>query len=451
MNPMAKPFRVGWLLTLLLIADIHSQARAVQEPAAIRPRVIVSTDIGGTDFDDFQSLVHLFAYADRFDIEGIISSPFGPGRKAHILQVIDCYERDYPNLQTYSTNYPSPERLRAVSKQGAIDSARLRGFGQPTEGSQWIIQCAKHDDPRPLWVLVWGGIDDLAQALHDDPSIKSKIRVYFIGGPNKKWSVPAYDYIAREHPDLWIVEANTTYRGWFTGGNQSGDLGNDAFVTAHVLGHGALGDFFAGLNFQGKARATIKMGDTPSLVYLLGRTPDDPSKDSWGGRFVRAWDRPRYTFDHAETSAPTVSAKVETFGVVEIIYHPTRLGPTNATAVMVVDRQNFPGFMDEAGVWHFLFSPKDAKSWSYAIQSTHLEIDGKSGGFTSYMPSVEQASKPSEHYPNWWTDDPNPAVAEGVHQGAKTVSKWREDYLRDFAQRMKRCQSPATNNPFSKP
>ena len=41
-------------------------------------RVMVSTDIGGTDPDDFQSMVHLLVYADCFDIEGLISSPFGP-------------------------------------------------------------------------------------------------------------------------------------------------------------------------------------------------------------------------------------------------------------------------------------------------------------------------------------------------------------------------------------
>ena len=32
-----------------------------------KPRVIVSTDIGGGDPDDFQSMVHYLVYADRFD------------------------------------------------------------------------------------------------------------------------------------------------------------------------------------------------------------------------------------------------------------------------------------------------------------------------------------------------------------------------------------------------
>ena len=61
---------------------------AASAVAGGRHRVIVSTDIGGTDPDDFQSMLHLLVYADCFDIEGVISTPFGPGRKQHILEVI---------------------------------------------------------------------------------------------------------------------------------------------------------------------------------------------------------------------------------------------------------------------------------------------------------------------------------------------------------------------------
>ncbi len=110
---------------------------------ATRPRVLVSTDVGGTDPDDLQSMVHLLVYSDSIDIEGLISSPYGPGRKQHILQVIDLYERDYSSLKTFSGDYPAPEALRAVTKQGAIDRAGYPGFGSPTEGSDWIVECAR--------------------------------------------------------------------------------------------------------------------------------------------------------------------------------------------------------------------------------------------------------------------------------------------------------------------
>ena len=75
--------------------------------------------------------------------------------------------------------------------------APYAGVAPPTEGSRWIVERARAADPRPLYVLVWGGIEDLAQALHDAPDILPKLRVYFIGGPNKKWSPDAYHYIER--------------------------------------------------------------------------------------------------------------------------------------------------------------------------------------------------------------------------------------------------------------
>ena len=108
-----------------------------------RYRVLVSTDIGGTDPDDFQSMVHFLVYADLFDIEGLVSSPYGPGRKKHILQVIDCYEKDYVNLKTYSDQYPTPDALRAISKQGETERAPYAGVRRSTEGSRWIVECAR--------------------------------------------------------------------------------------------------------------------------------------------------------------------------------------------------------------------------------------------------------------------------------------------------------------------
>lgn len=427
----------GWVQICFVLLFTFAACAATTDssiPAAPRPRVIVSTDIGGTDFDDFQSLVHLLVYADRIDLEGMIASPWGAARnrKENLLKIIDRYAVDYPNLKTWSDRYPTPEALRSLSKQGGSDSADLRGWGERTEGSDWIISCAHRDDPRPLWLLVWGGIDDLAQALHDDPSIKQKLHVHWIGGPNKKWSTTAYDYIAREHPDLWIIENNATYRGWFTGGNQEGDLGNAAFVQQHIQGRGSLGDYFASIAPQ------VKMGDSPSLTYLFGATPENPASDSWGGRFVRAWDRPRYTFDRA----PTAGEVVETFAILELIYRPAGPAPVGVTATLVVDNQKFTGFAGADGAWHFLFSPKDARTWSYQITSNHPGLNGQTGGFTSYMPAPARASQSSSRYPNWWTDDPDPAMATDGQPGTVQVSRWRVEFLRDFAARLQHCQSP---------
>lgn len=406
----------------LLGAALPALAAAAQEA---RHRIVVTTDIGGTDPDDDQSMVHLLAYADRFDIEGLVSSPFesDAGRVSNILGVIAEYEKDYPQLKRRSAHYPAPDALRAITSQGEIGSTGLRGWGVPTAGSKAIVAAARRDDPRPLWVLAWGNISDIAQALHDAPDIKAKLRVYWIGGPNKKWGPAAYDYIVREHPDLWIIENNSTYRGWFVGGKQTGDLGNTAFVEKHLKGHGAMGDYFAG-----HLHGTIKMGDTPAVTYMLGDTPLDPSRDSWGGRFVRAWERQRTVFDRPATAAD----QVEAFSIVEFKVASTAL-PV-ATTKLFIDKQSFPGYRHEDGSWRFLFSPKEAKTFQYEIRSDKPGVAPLKGAFTAVMPPA--GAKASPRYPNWWTDDPDPRYAEGVHQGAKTVSRWREAYLADFAARM---------------
>lgn len=429
---------VRLLLLLCLIGPLAPGAvRLAPEDGAlagVRPRVLVSSDIGGTDPDDHQSLVHFLLYADLFDVEGLVSSPYGPGRQEHILQVIDRYARDFANLQTYSEKYPTPDALRAITRQGAIDSAGAAGFGKATPGSDWIVRCARRPDPRPLHVLVWGGIDDLAQALHDAPDILPKLRVYFIGGPNKMWSVDAYNYIEQHHPTLWFIEANATYRGWFTGGNQAGEWGNSAFVAAHVAHRGALGDLFATL-----LEGTIKMGDSPSVGYLLRGTPDDPSQPGWGGRFARIWDGRKTIFDRLTTRAD----EAEAFGVVEFAL-PVPAGMSREQSARMVFDGRIPAIAANDGrVLRFRFSPRDAKVWPYVVRSDFSALDGQTGAFTAVPPPAQRTSRSSAVHPDWWIDDPDPASAEGIHPGAKSVNRWREDFLRDFAVRMLRCESPA--------
>ena len=92
-------------------------AAASKEAAQPAPRVIVSTDIGGTDFDDFQSLVHLLVYADSIDLEGMIASPWGEARnrKENLLKIISVYEKDYPHFRTWSGRYPTPDAPRPLN------------------------------------------------------------------------------------------------------------------------------------------------------------------------------------------------------------------------------------------------------------------------------------------------------------------------------------------------
>jgi len=397
--------------------------------AGDRYRVIVSTDIGGSDPDDFQSMIHFLMYADLFDIEGIVSSPWGEGRKEHILRVIDQYKKDYPKLKSNSERYPAPDALRSISKQGAFDIAPSKGYREATEGSEWIIACAQKADPRPLYILAWALLEDVAQALHDAPEILPKLRVIFISGPNKKWGVNAFDYIERNFPDLWIVENNSTYRGFFNGGDQSGDLGNLSFYQNHIKGFGALGDYF-GLFRDGE----IKMGDTPTVTYLFYGTPENPELDSWGGRFRPAPYRPKFIFDRHTT----IDDQVEVFSVVEFNLKGPDIGPASDEVQFKVKigEQRFDGYYDGEGIYRFRLCPKSAGAESYTIESSHSWLHGKSGQYTVVSEGTLGFRPYEREHRFWWTDILDPSWKEGDHSGAKTVNQWRKEILRDWQKRM---------------
>ena len=107
-------------------------------------RILISTDIGGTDPDDNQSLTHLLMYNEKFDIEGLVSSPsYGDGSTSEIFRMIDLYEKDLPKLEKKLLGFAKPDFLRSVTKQGRKGTAPFSGISQATKGSEWIIRCSK--------------------------------------------------------------------------------------------------------------------------------------------------------------------------------------------------------------------------------------------------------------------------------------------------------------------
>ena len=274
------------LIGILLLTGCYANIFA-QQPVPVKPRILISTDIGGTDPDDNQSVAHFLMYSNLFDTEGLVSSPsYGNGSKEELFRMIDLYEKDLPRLQAHENGFSTPDELRSICKQGSKGAAPFCGYGEPTEGSEWIVSCARRESGRPLWILVWGGLDDVAQALHDAPDIEKNIRVYWIGGPNKKWSVDSYHYITANFPNLWFIENNTSYRG-FTADKKKQDAYNANFYETYVRGAGNLGadfiDYYEGLP---------KLGDTPSLLYMMDGDPNNPYRESWGGSFCKTRHTP---------------------------------------------------------------------------------------------------------------------------------------------------------------
>lgn len=399
-----------------------------------RPRILISTDIGGTDPDDNQSLTHLLMYSDRFDIEGLVSSPsYGNGSTSEILRMIDLYEKDLPNLLRHSSGFTSPEKLRQVTKQGRRGNAPFQGITTSTEGSDWIIRCAKKEDPRPLWVLVWGGLEDLAQALHDAPEIQENIRVYWIGGPNKKWSANAYAYIAANFPKLWMIEVNSSYYGFFSNNQQPDVIKTTYYYDRHIKGAGHLGE-----DFKSYYGGEIKMGDTPSLLYLMQGNPDDPTGESWGGSFEQISRSARVVFDRMTTLADTVAF----CSVFEFRLKGPEIKVPADSAVFWMEvpygnsKQIWPGYYLGNGNYAINYAPKQAEILRYQITS---KISGFPTQAGELVVSNRWPGKPNDtDYllgPNWYSDSSDPKRYDGKLQGGKTILKWRNEVLTDWAKR----------------
>lgn len=417
----------GTFYFLMAIIVFQTQMLAQQQP---KPRIIVSTDIGGTDPDDNQSMIHLMMYSDLFQIEGLVSSPFGKGRKKDLLDMIDLYDKDFPKLKKHNSKLASPEALKAVCKQGETESAPYSGFRKLSEGSDWIIKCAQTRSNQPLWVLVWGGLEDLAQALHDAPEIESKIRVFWIGGPNKKWSINAYAYIVAHHPNLWMIESNATYRGWFMEDENAPTTMHDAaYYENFIKGRGRMAADF--INYY---KGYIKMGDTPSLAYLMKGNPNNPSGASWGGKYTPISHSSRHIFYRNTTKVDSFPA----YGVVEWRFRgPEILIQADSSCFSLeIQKQEWPGYYLGDGFYGVRYSSKKPEVGSYMIHSKIKALDGQNGEYTSTAPWPGKPNKDDYKLgKHWFGDLPNPEYFLDGQQGAKTLSKYREAYLSDWAKR----------------
>jgi len=416
-------------ITVFFFNTLFLTAHCSPQPEIQKPRIIVCSDIGGTDPDDFQSMIHLFMYADQFQIEGLISSPFGLGKKDSILKIIDLYEKDYSKLSIRSKAFPYPDSLRKICKQGAIQEAPFKGYTLPTEGSEWIIDCAGKKSNQPLWVLVWGGLEDLAQALHDAPGIKKSIRVYWIGGPNKKWSINAYAYIAENHPDLYMIEANATYRGWFMDEGSADNLKGNIYYDKYIQGNGALGK-----DFKNYYNGNIKMGDTPSLAYMMNGNPDNPEGESWGGSFIPINRSSRTIFERNSTISDTIAS----YSTLEWRFKGPELDLPDDSAcfILEISRQRWPGYYLGNGVYGVRYSSKQPEICKYVTKSSIPELNGQNGEFVSIIPWPGiPTGNDFQVGPNWYTDRPDTNLFIGIQQGAKTVSKYRSEFLTDWAER----------------
>jgi len=266
-------------------------------PDFYKPRVIVLTDIGNEP-DDSMSMVRFLLYSNELDVEGLIATTSTWLRdrvnRELVEERVDAYAELLSNLRVHAEDYPDADLLRGKIRAGrAAYGMQGVGPGMDTDASRLIVAAVDADDARPMWVTVWGGAVDLAQALYQVAATRndtevarfvSKLRVYSISdqddaGPWIRARFPELFWIASVHAfgqyglASWIGMARPLP------GEES--LATPQWLADHVQSHGALGALYPDVVY------TME-GDSPSFIYLIPTglgSPEHPDWGSWGGRY----------------------------------------------------------------------------------------------------------------------------------------------------------------------
>ena len=326
---------------LLLVALVgFPPASSAGEPK-FRPRVIISTDFPPTnvipvkaaakgdrpercsDPDDVQSMVRFLVYANEFDVEGLIASAgtfANVANKTNILNMLDLYKQVYPNLVQHDARFPTAAKLRSITWQGrdgawgtpkvgttAKPLDQILGADKDSEASDAIIRIADQRDPRPVWVCVWGGSREVAQAIWKVQKTRSpaellkflgKLRIYLVAKQDS-----TTDWLLENFPNLFVILSEKNYMGMFYNMVKSDPKLSDlAWLDANARhGHGPLGAIYPPTGWDPKYHGTQE-GDTPSFLYLVSAVrglndPEKPNQESWGGKFVRPDASKNHWFD----------------------------------------------------------------------------------------------------------------------------------------------------------
>jgi hypothetical protein len=325
---MKSPFAILLLVGLLMSLGTGAHAAA-------KPRVFVLTDIENEP-DDAMSMVRFLVYSNQWDVEGLVATTsihqknkVAAGR---IREIVDAYGLVRNNLELHERGFPTAESLRALIVEGRSDyGMNAVGKGMDSAGSKLLIAAVDRDDPRPLWVPVWGGPNVLAQALWQVRATRSgqqlrkfvdKLRVYTISdqddsGPWIRKNFPALFYIASPgfhgggayHHSTWSGISGDKFHGRFTGADFS--IVDNPWLNEHIRAKGPLGA-------QHPLTKFIMEGDTPSFLGLIDNglnAPEHPDWGGWGGRYEFYTPRTAKWFDEPETRAFWTDAEDEVLGV----------------------------------------------------------------------------------------------------------------------------------------
>lgn len=313
-----------------------SISKAQTQNQVNKSRVIVLTDIENEP-DDAQSMVRFLTYANHWDVEGLVAttSVHQKNKTAawRIREIVAAYGKVRKNLLLHEKGYPDTSYLQQIIKEAYPDFGMgAVGTGKDSEGSEWLLQCLDKKDDRPLWVLVWGGPNCLAQALwklrmsrtpDEVNRLVSKLRVYTISdqddsGPWIRKSFPELFYICSPgtndrgayHHATWTGISGDKFHGRFSGADFS--LVDNPWLDKNIRNnHGPLGA-------QHPFTKYLMEGDSPSFLYLINNglgNPEKPNYGSWGGRYEFYTPKTEKWFYEPETRPLWTNAEDEVMGI----------------------------------------------------------------------------------------------------------------------------------------
>jgi hypothetical protein len=308
--------RVVFIMFIILLFSCKPTNKEDDKSEFFKHRVVLLTDILN-EADDSQTLVRFLMYANKMDIEGIIAvsschqykgkkDPNPVRNTVHpeeIKKIVEAYGQVRPNLLLHEEGWPTAKSLLEVVGAGPEGfGTRDIGKGKSTSGSRIVANAMLKDDSRPLYIIINGGANCLAQAIIDLQeklsvdelnTVLARMRVFDNAGqdnagawiahhfPNihyRRSSHQVYNFMNNDGPEVW---GTADYPG----------KGQYEWTRLNVQeNHGPLGALYP-TRMKWKDETTyhtIEGGGSGNFIGFVNHGLFNPEKlhwGGWGGRF----------------------------------------------------------------------------------------------------------------------------------------------------------------------
>jgi hypothetical protein len=308
-------------LSLAVSAAQAPPVKYLETPAGKKPRVVITAD---PELDDNNSMIRYILMSDGYKTEGLIyaSSQFhwsgdGTGKlfevpnreynrnglkfcpcaswrwnpkERFIDDILDVYEKAYPNLKVHSSGYPAPAELRSKVKWGNI---QFDGeMEKDTDGSNLIKALLLDNINEPIYLHAWGGLSTIARALKsiEDQykttpqwdAIRAKVLSKAVIHPSGDQDNTGGNYIKPNWPDIRYgngggATASLAYAAQANAADADKVYYSTEWMQQNIL---SKGDFGKLQRVWGDGKQMVQ-GDKFEYMGESGKTADDLRKEGY--------------------------------------------------------------------------------------------------------------------------------------------------------------------------